>query len=238
MARRPVDHARRSFVWRKLVEAGAEFADVHDAAVGVRFGADDEAHARTIGLADLSPLPRTGFKGRDALAALQAKSLVLEPTPNRAFRQPDGGLVAVLGPNEALLLGPLTGSAARLGLLEREGAFAHGTRCHPVPRAESHGWFKLTGEHAAAMLAKLCSIDLRPGRFADLQVAQTSLARTSAILIRHDLGPTLAYDLLADSASAGWLWDVLLDAMAEFGGRPVGLTALRSLAHERPPAPR
>jgi glycine cleavage system aminomethyltransferase T len=36
--------------------------------------------------------------------------------------------------------------------------------------------------------------------------------------------------MVADSASAVYLWSCLVDAMAEFGGRPVGLTALKTLA--------
>ncbi len=38
-----------------------------------------------------------------------------------------------------------------------------------------------------------------------------------------------AYHLFADNPSAEYFWDCLLDAMAEFDGRPVGLTALRGL---------
>ena len=34
---------------------------------------------------------------------------------------------------------------------------------------------------------------------------------------------------LADSASADYLWDCLQDAMNEFDGGPIGLTALREL---------
>lgn len=232
MSLQPVAHARRSFVWRKLAALGAAFADVHHAAVAARFDDHDEARARTMGLADLSPLPRIGFKGRDALAALRAKGLSFETMPNRAFRQADGTLIGILGPGEALLLGPLTGSATKLSLLERDGAFVPGLRCYLAPRAESHFWFKVTGQHAPSMFAKLCGIDLRPHRFADLEIAQTSAAKASAIVIRHDLGRTLAYDLLADSASAGYFWDVLMDAMAEFAGGPVGLTSLRALEHE------
>ncbi len=37
------------------------------------------------------------------------------------------------------------------------------------------------------------------------------------------------YHLLADCAAAKFLWDCLLDAMTEFNGEPVGLTALRRL---------
>ena len=44
-----------------------------------------------------------------------------------------------------------------------------------------------------------------------------SSAATTALPARH---------LLADSASAGYAWGCLVDAMAEFGGRLAGLDAL------------
>jgi sarcosine oxidase subunit gamma len=40
----------------------------------------------------------------------------------------------------------------------------------------------------------------------------------------------LAYHVLADSASAPYLWDCLIDAMAEFGGGPVGVDELLDFA--------
>jgi sarcosine oxidase subunit gamma len=52
----------------------------------------------------------------------------------------------------------------------------------------------------------------------------------SGIIIRADLGRTPAYYVLADSASAEYLWGCLMDAMEEFSGAPVGLLALRQLA--------
>ena len=61
-------------------------------------------------------------------------------------------------------------------------------------------------------------------------LAQTSIARLNGIVARADLGETLAYHLLADSASASYLWAVLTDAMAEFEGRPVGLAALSTIS--------
>ena len=78
------------------------------------------------------------------------------------------------------------------------------------------------------LFLKICAVDLRPHKFADLSIAQTSVARLSAIVIRDDRGGTLGYHLLADSASAAYLWDCLIDAMAEFDGGPLGLTALRA----------
>ena len=49
-------------------------------------------------------------------------------------------------------------------------------------------------------------------------------------MIRDDLAAIPAYHLLCDSASAEYLWRVLLDAMAEFDGVPVGRDALLAIA--------
>ena len=81
----------------------------------------------------------------------------------------------------------------------------------------------------AATLAKVCAVDLRPAYFDNLRVAQTSVARLSAIVIRDDLGDIPTIHMLADSASAGYLWECLLDAGAEYDMRVVGLNALREL---------
>ena len=51
----------------------------------------------------------------------------------------------------------------------------------------------------------------------------------NGIIIRADLGQVPAYHLLADIASADYLWPAVLDAMQEFEGGPVGLLALRQL---------
>ena len=48
---------------------------------------------------------------------------------------------------------------------------------YPVPRADSHCWFALSGLHAAEMFAKICGVDLRAHRFAEGAIAQTSVAR-------------------------------------------------------------
>ena len=47
----------------------------------------------------------------------------------------------------------------------------------------------------------------------------------NAIVIRADLGATPGFHVLADSASAEYLWGCIVDAMEEFGGALVGLAA-------------
>ena len=97
-----------------------------------------------------------------------------------------------------------------------------------MPRADSHAWFAVTGRQASEMFAKICGIDLRLHKFPDGGIAQTSIAKINGIILRQDQGPLPLFHLLADSASADYLWDCLMDAMAEFEGAPVGLAALRS----------
>jgi sarcosine oxidase subunit gamma len=221
------DLRRRSFVHRKLAAHGARFTEINGGLVPLDFGeADESSAAAGLGLADLSLLPRTGFKGSKVIPVLEAKGVELT-VPNQAVRQADGGLAAILAMTEVLLLGPLSGDDGQIRTLERGWSLDQADGCYLVPRQDSHFWFALTGEMASGTLAKICGVDLRLARFADLAIAQTSVARSNCVVIRADLGELPTFHLLGDSASAGYMWDCLLDAMAEFSGRPVGLGVLQ-----------
>lgn len=215
-------HRRRSFVYRKLAAAGATFRDVADTAVAASVPGGRPA----LGLADLSPLPRLGYKGPSALSTLGAAGLQIPDENNMALPIPGGGLVARLADSEAFLLGDPSGAGDPLAAY-RDVA---GAGCYAMPRRESHAWFLLVGDSAAECLAKICGVDLRPHRFDDGRVAQTSLARINGIIIRNGREDGLAYHLLADSASAPYLWDCLIDAMAEFEGGPIGIDMIKNVA--------
>ena len=230
----PGDFQRRSALARKLSAAGARFGSSDGGAVVLDFGAPEVERdaARSLGLADLSALARVGFKGPGTCRWLTDQGASLPSQPNQAVHQTGGELIARLAEEEALILSPLDRDQPGLvdQLLRAWSAEGQPSpRGYPVPRQDSHAWLMVTGGHAADVFAKLCAVDLRPRHFADLSVAQSSVARLSAIVVRADLGDTLSYALLTDSASANYLWDCLIDAMAEFDGRPVGLTALREL---------
>ncbi|MFO1039444.1 MAG: hypothetical protein U1E45_21575 [Geminicoccaceae bacterium] len=219
---------RRSFAHASLSKLAARLETVNGCAAAMNFGdlPAERAALSTLALVDLTPLPRTGFKGPGTPEWLTGQGVVL-PDPNRAAPQEDGSLVLRLAPREALILGPLQGGSlvSRLDAawpVDREGAPPRG---YPVPRADSHCWFLLSGEKAPSTLAKICGVDLRPQKFGELEIAQTQAMRISVILVR-DRGDPLRYHLLTDSASADYAWDCLVDAMAEFGGRPAGLSAL------------
>jgi sarcosine oxidase subunit gamma len=234
----PDDFLCRSFVYRKLVKHDANFEALGNIAVARDFGdpAGEQETARRLGLADLSALPRLGIKGAGTTDWLTGQGIDVPAESNRAERQSSGVLAARLAPSELLLLGDLSGDSAPLD------ALAAAWRAEPqppvppeqprgylLPRQHSHFRFLLSGESTAGMFAKVCGVDLRPGKFANGRIAQTSMARMNAVVIRDDQGGVLAYHLLGDSASAEYLWDCLLDAMAEFDGAPVGLAAVRGL---------
>lgn len=223
---------RRSFVYRRLAEAGAVFGAAADGALAVHYGDPDGEleTARRLGLADLSVLPRVGFKGAGAAKWLAAQGVSL-PEVNGAAAQPDGALAARLGPDEVLLLCGLDGAAGLVSRLDEAWAEASTVepRGYPVPRRETHAWFVVTGGQAADMFAKLCAVDLRPQSFANHRIAQTSVARANAIVIRADLTGTLAFHLMVDSATADYYLPVLLDAMSEFTGGLVGHQSLQAL---------
>ncbi len=227
----PTARPRRSFLYRTLAAAGATFVEVGDALVAGSFGDDSEREAarlRSMGLVDLSPLPRTGFKGRGALDWLRSKGIAVGDEDNRSYPLPDGSLVARLAPTEALILGDRSGDGDICHRLDGEWSIDDDAGAYLVPRRSSNFWFLVTGEHAAVMFAKVCGVDLRPHKFANHRIAQTSVARVNAIVIRDDgLGLPL-FHLLGDSASADYMWKCLTDAMEEYGGGPVGVLTIES----------
>ncbi len=216
MAVTPEHFNRRSFIYPRLIEAGAEFADVGDAAVAARYPHD----APALGLVDLSPLPRTGIKGPWALEWLAGQGWPIPEENNQAAHTESGGLVLRLGNREAFVLSGPGGNGDTVDTLERA---VPGDGAWHMPRRDSHAWFLLRGEAAVECMAKLCGVDLREARFPRGAIAQTSVARLNTVVCRDIAGPTPGFHLLADSASAIWFWDALLDAMQEFDGGPLGI---------------
>ncbi len=227
----PTEAQRRSFVYRKLVATGATFEEVNGYAAAMTCGADEAAEtaqAKVLGIADLSPLRRIGFKGWNIDAWLAAHGAVLGAESNVAYPQDDGARIARLAPGEVVVLGDLTGGGRLVDTLETAWSMEDADGCFFVPREEVACWFRITGQHVTEMFAKICAVDLRLDMFPPNAIAQTNVARLNAIIIRADL-PTPTFDLIVDIASADYLWLQLIDAATEYTGKPVGLAAMRRL---------
>ena len=219
-------------LYRTLLEHGAEFETYRDTAIAMRYpnNSGETNNAKSMGIVELSPLPRIGFKGKDTPTWLQQQAVQIPERVNRARQQSDNSLVLRLSDDEHMILGDLSLRSDITTNLEQRWQLESDRMCYHIPRADTHCWFALCGEHTAEMLAKVCGVDMRLHKFERDQIAQTSVARTNAVVVRNDLGLTPVFYILADSASADFLWPCLCDAMKEFDGVPVGLAALRSLA--------
>ncbi|AYG64160.1 sarcosine oxidase [Rhizobium jaguaris] len=171
---------------------------------------------------DFSRLGRTGFKGAGTTEWLTTKVRILPDRPNRAVASADSALIARLGKEEYLILDQKVAGREFCSDLEAawnadsaQGATRIG---YPLPRADSHSWLYLEGNSVAQMMSKICGVDLRDGKFEPGEVAQTVVARIGAVLIRQMDKGSYGIHMLTDFASADYLWDVLEDACAEFGG--------------------
>ena len=163
-------------------------------------------------LLDHSLLPRFGLKGSNIHDWLDEHGYQVGATANQAYHQNDGSLVARLSARELLFLCDST----RPDLPMDHDYFSPGLDCYTIRRHDSHYWYAISGRYTDDLLATLCGVDFDPGVFANKQVAQTRIASTSVIAIRHDDGYTLRYNLLGDRSYAVYMWKCLQEAMLEF----------------------
>ena len=217
----PESFSKRSFVYRK--QSGASFSEAADGALVVGFG-NDRVQAQQCGLLDLSILPRIGFRGFNSAMHLEALGLPAPAQPNQARVSAGGELVLRLSQKEFWVLASLADQGAQVTSLHQRDL--PNKDCYPLYCQDSHAWFALTGADLPELFAKICGVDLRQAAFPVGSIAQTSVARVNAIVINRPVNDIPCFFILSDSAAAEYLWECLLDAMNEFGGEPVGVSAL------------
>ena len=166
-------------------------------------------------LSDCSHSPRVGFRGRQADGYLQQRGYELPAQPNQACWQSDGSLVARLSQTEYLLLAASTESQPRIQQEELQWQMTE-LSSFALPRQDTHAWLCLKGEVLAEMMAKLCAVDLSASQFVAGAVAQTSVARASALVINASRAGKTEFWLLMDYSLAAYFWGVLSDAATEF----------------------
>lgn len=97
------------------------------------------------------------------------------------------------------------------------------------------GWARLLliGPQSKTVLARLTGLDIRDSVFPSPGSRQTSVAKTTQLILRHDLvsdvadAATPSYALLGGRSYAAYLWDALLDTGTSIDLRPAGLETLR-----------
>ena len=230
---KPSSFNKRSFLYRTHDKSGGEFMEENGFAVPMNYGkssVNEVKLAHQMGIADLSHLSRTGFKGWQASHWLSSQNCKFDDDSNFSYLQDTKARILRLSPSEFVVVGNILGNDNLVNELNTTWYSIQVDGVYLVPRSDTNCWLKITGTHAPSMLAKVCAVDLRPQFFSDGAVAQTNIARLNCIITRHDVGLATTYDILTDCASADYFWLALLDAMDEFSGGPVGISAIRMLA--------
>jgi heterotetrameric sarcosine oxidase gamma subunit len=135
----------------------------------------------------------------------------------RAVR--DGaGLVAGSGPGEWLVLAPPGTAGAVASRLERTAAeSAPQEFVSVVDLTHGRALVRVTGPHAADLLARLCPIDLADDMTPDGSALRSSVAGVATDLIRDDQPAGPSYLLHCERSSGQYLHDSLLAAGESLG---------------------
>ena len=133
--------------------------------------------------------------------------------------------ILVLGarPGEWILLGPRQAIVEMVDSLRRVDPpeFVTGvdwTHCQAL--------FRVTGTEAPRVLQKVCSLDWSNRMTPDGAVVSASVARVNCDIARNDQHGQPAYLVFCDRSFGQYLFDVLVDAGAEFGMTVTPITGL------------
>lgn len=169
-----------------------------------------------VSIRDLSSSARLGFKGADTGRWLEANNIAMPERANQACSFTSQSLNARLSETEFLMIDLESEQNPTLDKLRDCWSMDIEERTYLLERGDSHACFSISGDHTAEVFSKICGVDLRPHKFANLSLAQTSVGRLNSIVIRFDKKEQLRYLLLADISAAEYLWNVVVDAADEF----------------------
>lgn len=165
-------------------------------------------------IVDVSPLAKVLVKG--GAAAEHALGVPF----GRAGRDELGALVTGSGPGEWLILAP-PGTQAQLTERIRYAIPGAGELVTVIDLTHGRALMRVTGPRVPDMLAKVCAIDFAEQVTPNGAAFRSSVARLVTDVVRDDRGGAghsyPSYLLHCERSSGQYLFDVLLDAGAEFG---------------------
>jgi len=91
---------------------------------------------------------------------------------------------------------------------------------------------RVIGPDSQALLSKVCGLDFHPSVFPNVTAKQSSLAKTTQLIIRCDISELPAFSIIGAQSLGPYVWDTLMEAGREFGVVPIGRAALAVLADE------
>jgi aminomethyltransferase len=209
---------RRSPLAATFVALGAQFGDEHgwDTALSFRSPDEEAGSVRdSVGLADLSLIPKFDLRGRDL-----DRPLTLDADA-RVWRQRKGQSLVTCSP------------ATRATVAEQLDQYAAGAaESSPVYVSDVTPVYTallVAGPRGAAVLRKLADLDLSGEALPNLSCVQTGIHHVYTLVARDDSASLPGYLMFVGREYAEWLWKTVMHAGHEFGMRPFGSQALKIL---------
>ena len=91
---------------------------------------------------------------------------------------------------------------------------------------------RVIGPDSQELLSKVCGLDFHPSVFPNETAKQSSLAKTTQLIIRRDIGELPAFSIIGAQSLGVYVWDTMMEAGREFGVVPIGRAALAALEDE------
>ncbi|MCB5160739.1 sarcosine oxidase subunit gamma family protein [Marinomonas algarum] len=173
-----------------------------------------KATRSSIKMQDCTVFSRAGFRGTGAEAFLASHGIAIPTKPNESLSCQASLVVLRLSRSEFWIISTDNSEHAKIEALEVAAMGVENV--YPLYCQHSHACFMLTGAETENMFSKVCGVDLRNNVFPVGAVAQTSVARTGAIVTKQTHAQGDYFLLFADIASVQYLWEALTDAAAEF----------------------
>ena len=89
---------------------------------------------------------------------------------------------------------------------------------------------RVVGPDSQELLSKACGLDFHASAFPNETAKQSSLAKTTQLIIRRDIGELPAFSIIGTQSLGPYVWDTMMEAGKEFGLVPIGRAALDMLA--------
>jgi sarcosine oxidase subunit gamma len=193
--------------------------------------------ARTLGLCDVSALPRLVIKGPGAASFLEERAVAPE-LPAEIFHVlpfKSGGLIARTGRAEFFLEAAPGDSGPRdiIAHLTESLLSSPPPGVYPAPRQDAS--FLLSGDSVPALFRHTCGYEFRPPGFSRglcqdhaTVIVMTRVVGVSTWVLHHTINGNTVYQLWADGTYGPYLWETLLKITRELGGDAVGLSVFFS----------
>lgn len=93
---------------------------------------------------------------------------------------------------------------------------------------------RVIGPASQELLSKVCGLDFHPAEFPDGTAKQSSVVKTTQLIIRRDIGELPAFSIIGAQSLGAYVWNTIMEAGGEWGLAPIGRAAIEALAENWP----